>query len=287
MMLMLIIKCLKMKNDFKMNFTVLLSVYAKESPDFLLLALDSIWKNQSLRPTQIVLVKDGPLTNDLNDVIDIYKKKSPLKVISLEKNVGLGKALNIGLEKCDHDLVARMDTDDISLPDRFKIQIAEFKKDNKLSVVGGQVSEFKNNPLDIRSEKKVPLDSHLILEFAKKRNPLNHPSVMFRKNDIISVGSYQHCPYFEDYFLWCRLLKKGFKIKNVNNILLYFRIGNDMIGRRIGWSYVRKEINFFKNILELKFINRIQFLMLILIRIPFRLLPKKVLGFLYLKLLRK
>jgi len=270
-----------------MSFSVLSSVYIKENPISLKNALKSVF-NQTLPPAEYILVKDGILNQELDNIITIYKSKYPeiLKVVSIDKNVGLGKALNYGLQFCSYDLVARMDTDDICYSERFNKQVKFLEENQDISVVGGFIQEFNKKPGDLNQFRKLPIDSKELEEFSKYRNPLSHPSVMFRKKHVLSVGSYEDMPYFEDYYLWVKMLLKGYKIANINESILHFRIGNDMIGRRSGIQYIKKEFHFLKSIRALEFINFKEYYFSIITKIPLRLLPKPILLFIYKKILR-
>ncbi|MDR6923465.1 MULTISPECIES: glycosyltransferase [Chryseobacterium] len=270
-----------------MDFSVLISVYFKEKVEFLEKALDSILNN-SLQPSQIILVKDGKLTKELDECIEIYctKYSDLFTIVSLDANVGLGKALNAGLKHALYDIIARMDTDDICYQDRFKKQIEFLIKNPSISVIGTGIQEFNLIPGDLNQFRNLPVNSEDLLKFSKFRNPLNHPTVMFRKKAVIEAGSYQDMPLFEDYYLWVRMLHKGFKIANISEPLLHFRIGNNMIGRRSGWSYLKKELAFLSKIREINYINRKEFLVSGIVKLPLRILPKSILTFLYKKLLR-
>lgn len=164
-----------------MKFTVLMSVYYKEKPEYLQLALESVI-NQTVKPNEIVLVEDGKLTEELQAVITKYQQNYPdiFKTYALQQNQGLGKALNFGMKKCSNELIARMDTDDIAELNRFELQIKEFKQDKELMLCGGQIAEFADNPTEITSYRSVPLKHNAILNFAKKRNPFNHMTVMLK-----------------------------------------------------------------------------------------------------------
>ena len=182
-----------------MKFSVLLSIYYKESPIYFRESLNSIL-SQTLRPSEIILVEDGLLTEELDNEINRYLDLHPhLKIIPLSTNQGLGKALNEGLKHCSYDIVARMDTDDIAKPDRFEKQLAIFEKYSDIDVVGADISEVKS----VRKLPELPDD---IRQFAKRRNPINHPVVMFRKSAVLAAGGYRHFPLFEDYYLWIRML---------------------------------------------------------------------------------
>ena len=270
-----------------MKFSVLMSVYYKEKGEYFKQSIESVLNN-SLMPDQIVIVKDGQLTPELNQIIDYYDSSflHLFTVIQLDENVGLGKALNIGLEYVKHSIVARMDTDDICYEHRFRTQINFLIDNPDISVLGTAVQEFNINIGDLNQSRILPETTEELKKFSKFRNPLNHPTVMFKKKDIISSGSYQDMPLFEDYYLWVRVLSKKFNIANISEPLLHFRIGNDMIGRRSGWSYLNKEIVFLRKIKKIGFLSNKDYIISILIKLPLRLLPKSLLTFFYKKLLR-
>ena len=181
-------------------FSVLLSVYYKESPLFLGQCIDSLLCQTKL-PGEIVLVKDGPLTELLNDVIDEYLKiTSIIKVVELSANQGLGNALNAGMEFCTFSLIARMDTDDIAKSNRFERQLDIFEKYSEIDVVGAWIDEFEGDVSHVISTRKLPEWHDEIVHFAKLRNPINHPVVMFKKEAVLAAGGYQHFPFFEDYY---------------------------------------------------------------------------------------
>ncbi|MDE6859042.1 MAG: glycosyltransferase [Duncaniella sp.] len=226
-----------------MPFSVLISIYAKEQPAFFKESLDSIL-NQSCRPNEIVLIKDGPLTKDLETIITEYRDNPIIKIISLPQNQGLGKALNIGLNHCSYDLVARMDTDDISKPNRFERQIDYMVNHPEIAVCGSWIEEFEDSTDNVLSVKKVPQTHEEISRYIKSRNPLNHPSVIFRKSAVQSVGGYKHFPLFEDWYLWARMFANGAQFANIQESLLYFRTSKDMYKRRGGLKYAKDSAKF-------------------------------------------
>lgn len=221
-----------------MKYSVLMSIYYKEKPQNLIESIESMI-NQSIKPNQIVIVKDGPLTEELDNVLKLYKQKygKILDYIELKNNVGLGPALNIGLRKCKNELIARMDTDDISLPDRCEKQLQRFKEDNDLAIIGSAVDEFINSVQNIVSSRKVPRTTEEIMKFAAKRNPFNHPSVMFKKSVIQECGGYKEFLLYEDYDLWLRVLKNGFKCENIEESLVLMRTDDSLYKRRGGVKY--------------------------------------------------
>ena len=265
-----------------------MSVYYKEKPEYLQLALESVI-NQTVKPNEIVLVQDGKLTNELQAVITEYLQKYPdiFKTCALQQNRGLGKALNFGMKKCSNELIARMDTDDIAELNRFELQIKEFKQDKELMLCGGQIAEFADNPTEITSYRNVPLKNNEILNFAKKRNPFNHMTVMFKKQAVQSVGGYLDMPYFEDYWLWARMLKTGYKVKNINQVLVKVRAGQDMIARRGGLNYVKCIFKFEKALHSIGIINLAEMIGYITLRCMVSVMPESLRLMIYRWKLRK
>jgi len=270
------------------NFSVLMSVYAKERSEYLERALRSITDDQELLPSEIILVEDGPLTDELNDTIGKFalKHKDMLKIVKLDENRGLGNALKIGLMHCTNDIVARMDSDDISLPERFKIQY-EFFVEHNFDVVGANILEFYGNEDNIVGMRKVPEFHEDIVAYSKKRSPVNHPVVMFKKGSVLNAGSYEEIKGFEDYYLWIRMIRNGYLFYNIQRPLLKFRTSEEMIARRGSFNYLRTEVSFFKMLREIGYINAVEYLNVISIRALFRILPDNVRLFLYRKFLRK
>ena len=269
-----------------MMFSVLLSVYHKETTSFLRQSLDSIF-SQTRLPAEVVLVEDGPLTDELFAAIDEYVKQYDiLKVIPLPQNVGLGVALNEGLKYCTYELVARMDTDDIAKPDRFEKQLHVFENNPDVDVCSAWIEEFIDEPNNIVSIKKVPEKHWEIVKYAQKRCPVNHPVVMFRKSSVQIVGGYKHFPLLEDYYLWIRLMIDGAKFYNIQESLLYFRASSEMFARRGGWKYLMTEIRFQKLIHEMGFVTFGRLAVNSLIRLPVRLCPNKLREFMYTRMLR-
>lgn len=267
-----------------MNFSVLISIYIKENPTFLRQALNSVF-NQTLIPTEVILVKDGLLTRELDITINEYQNKySRLKVISLSENKGLGFALNEGLKHCSYEWVARMDTDDICFPDRFEKQIKIIKQYPEISFFGSTIAEFTDSIQDIVSYRNLP-ENHLdILEYAKTRCPLNHPTVLYKKDAVIASGGYREFP--EDYHLWIRALMKGYKFYNIQEPLLYFRTNLETIKRRGGWKYAIAEINHQNEFRKMGFISLPKMIKNASSRFIVRILPSKLRLQIYKRALR-
>lgn len=269
-----------------MNFSVLMSLYIKEDPKCLDACFDSIAK-QTLPANEIVIIYDGPITTDLEQVVMQWQKKLPLKVYKISENKGLSKALQFGIQHCQFDWIMRMDTDDICVPERFKKQVNYVLKHPETDVCGGQIMEFANhiNENDMLA-RQVPQSHDAILSYAKYRNPINHMTVFYKKEAVIDAGGYQYAPLYEDYDLWIRMLLKGYKFANLD-LLVYARTGKGMYQRRGGWQYAKNEVNMQIKFYNLKFINHFQFTRNILVRIPARILPNKLRKTLYEKLLRQ
>ena len=213
------------------KFSVLMSLYWKERPEFLRQSLDSVF-GQTLRADEVVLVEDGPLTPELDAVVKDYSARYPeLKVVPLQMNVGLGRALNEGLKYCTNELVARMDTDDVAKPDRFEIQVPFMESRPEVAVSGSWIDEFIGTSENVTSVKKLPENHGEIFKYGKTRCPMNHPAVIYRKHIIQQVGGYG--PFPEDYYLWGKLLVNGYKMHNIQESLLFFRSTPDVYKRHV------------------------------------------------------
>ena len=266
------------------NYSVLMSVYYKEHPDYL---RQSIY-DQTVPTDDFVLVCDGPLTPELDAVISSMQQQfgSRLHVCRLLKNGGLGKALNFGIGQCKNDLVARMDSDDVSRPDRCQRQLAIFQNHPEYSLVSGIVEEFSDTITNVSVRRIVPEHQDDIITFAKKRNPFNHPCIMYKKSAVQAVGSYQDFYLLEDYYLWIRMLQNGFIGYNLQEPLLWMRAGNDMYKRRGGWKYVQSQHNLFKYMAQTGFITGRQYQVQSVVRLIGAVVPNWLRAFLFKKILR-
>jgi glycosyltransferase involved in cell wall biosynthesis len=215
-----------------MNFSVLMSVYKNDRPEWFKQAIDSLL-NQTLPSDDIVIVADGPLTPQLDVVLHQYENEKSISLIRLRKNMGLGNALNVGIKQAKNELIARMDSDDIAVLNRFELQIAEFNKNPELDILGGQIAEFIDNPDEIIAYRKVPITHLEIKEFARRRSPFNHPTVMYKKSTIQKLGCYDISAIrIEDYDLWLRALSGGAVCANLDVVLLKYRSTIDAMKRR-------------------------------------------------------
>lgn len=269
-----------------MQYSVLMSVYAKENPDYLILSMDSMFK-QTVAPDEFVLVCDGPLTPELNAVVERFSQQYPssFQILRLERNQGLGLALQAGVNACRNNLIARMDSDDIAFPDRCERQLAVFEKD-AVDIVGGTVFEFDGVPSNIYARRITPETHGEILRFAAKRNPFNHPSVMFRKETIIAAGNYQDISLFEDYHLWLRVLRNGGQCYNIQEPLVNMRAGESLYARRGGVEYFRKLCCFEREKRRLGFSRGLTGAALFLLRSAVTLAPEWIRRAIYRNMLR-
>ena len=268
-----------------MKFSVLISVYKNDIPDYFNQAVSSIL-NQTLLPNEIVLVRDGNVGIELNKEIQsfINNKIVKVKYIELDENVGLGLALSIGMKHVSYDYVARMDSDDTSNPSRFEIQMKHLKEFPDISVLGSYIKEFSANKKE-RYIKKVPAKSRAIKSYSKYRNPVNHVSVILRKSSVEKAGGYESVPSYEDYYLWLKMIFLDLKIENIPISLVDVRT-TKQIARRRGWSIFRNDLYFFKKVYKEKYIKLHVFLVNLLIRFFVRIMPLSLTAFSY-KLIRK
>lgn len=272
------------------EFRVLISIYLKANNQHFIDAIESL-KKQTLLPNEFVIIFDGPISIELESTVEEFSNWAnengsiDVNLVRLPINVGLGLALNRGLLSCKNEIIARFDADDICVNTRFEKQYDYFITHN-VDVLGGFMEEFLNTPGDYSKLVKQPLEHSNIFKKSKYLNPISHPTVMFKKSEIVKHGSYLHMPLFEDYFLWIRLLNNGLKFANMNVVLVYFRVGDNMIGRRAGLNYFSKEFMFYKASLNLGYLNILQFLIIVCSKLLLRLLPSKVITFIYNKSVR-
>ena len=274
-------------NDLK--FSVLMSVYAKEQPEFLAAALKSNLDEQTLPPDELVLICDGPLTDGLDDVIRQFEERHPdvLRVFRLSENCGLGKALNYGLQQCRYDWIARSDSDDVCDSCRFEVQMNYLREHPDVDILGSFIDEFITDWKDSFRKKQMPLTHAEIVKMAKTRNPINHMTVVFRKSVVQKAGSYQHLPYMEDYFLWVRAICGGARLANVDQYLVHARVGNGMARRRGNRAQIasRRELNTY--MLQQGMIRRPDAAKNMAYITAFTYCPNRVRKFVYDKLLRR
>ena len=269
-----------------MTLSVLMSVYQKESPSFLCECLDSLVA-QTLTADEVVIVEDGPLGVELQNVIAAYSVRLGIVSVRLAVNVGLGESLRAGLQWCQGEFVARMDSDDICVPQRFELQIDFLKRNPRVDVVSGVWAEFDQDPSKPHSLRCLPATGEALLHYAKYRNPINHVTAVFRRAAVLAAGSYEPFPGFEDYHLWARMLMLGYSLYNLQNVVAYVRVGNGMHARRGGYDYFKREVKFQLFLHEIGLLNAIECTRNIVVRGPIRLAPNCIRGFCYKLLLRR
>jgi len=266
------------------KYSVLMSLYIKEKPEYLRLAIDSML-SQTVKPDEIVIVEDGPLNDALNAVLDEYAPY--ITRVRSEKNTGLGLALNLGLKACRNELVARMDTDDISKPNRCEKQIRKFEERPELAIVGAWVDEFITSPDEIVSTRVVPTDSDAIYNFAKKRSAFNHPVVMYRKSKVLEQGGYANLRRNQDVDLFGRMLYAGNKAENIGEALLWFRSNDDLAKRRKSWENTWSYIDTIRRFWKMGYSSFADFAIIAVAQTGMYLMPVKLQRLIYKKFLRK
>jgi glycosyltransferase involved in cell wall biosynthesis len=255
-------------------FSVLISIYYKEKSQWLREALDSVFE-QTVQPSEIVMVKDGPLTPELDAVLDEYAVKHPIfKFVINDKNLGLGLALRKGVEECSNEIIARMDTDDIIPRDRFEKELAAIEKG--CDVVSCWSVMFENEIKNQVALKTRPENHDDIVRLAHRRSPICHAGTMMRKSALLKAGNYEDCHYYEDYQLWVRMILSGAKFYNVQEVLYYVRTYGDLINRKGGWAYTRHELSVLHSFYKMGFYSFGELVRNSSIRICARMVPKSL-----------
>lgn len=265
------------------KYSVLMSLYKKENPEYLRIAIDSML-NQTVAPDEIVLVEDGPLTDELYAVLDDYPI---LHRIKNEKNLGLGLALNIGLKECRNELVARMDTDDCSKPERCEKQLQRFLEKPYLAIVGSHIDEFVDDISNVISQRIVPTTSEEIYKFAKKRSAFNHPAVMYSKTSVLENNGYADLKRNQDVDLFGRMQFNGYKAENIDEALLWFRSSDELAKRRKSWQNTWSYIATIRKFWKMGYSSFTDYAIVGIAQVGMFLLPTKVQSYVYKKFLRK
>ena len=270
------------------NYSVLMSVYRNEKPGVLQQSMQSIY-DQTVPTDDFVLVCDGPLTKRLDEVIGEMQKKfgKRLRIIRQAENHGLGYCLRIGIPECKNDLVARMDSDDISRKDRCEKELEIFSKHPEISAVGGLVGEFTVTIKEVKSIRRVPETNSEIIKFSKWRSPMNHPSVMFRKKDVLAVGNYPEVRNCQDWYLWTNMLMNGYQLYNVQEILVFMREDRTTFKRRAGWRYFKIQRKLFRNMRKRKYMSLPQYMIVVPVRFCSAMAPNGLRQKLFEKFMRE
>lgn len=271
-----------------MPFSVCMSVYRNDKPEFFLTAVRSVFK-QTVPPNEIIIVVDGPVPTEIDEALEVLSSEIPiLRVIRLEQNMGHAIARQTGLEAATNNLCAVMDSDDISVHDRFEKQLNAFEQYPEVSVVGGLIKEFIGSPDNVVGTRIVPENDTDIRKYMKSRCPMNLVTVMVKKNDVMEVGGYQDWYCEEDYYLWIRLAQRGYKFYNIQENLVYVRVGEEMYQRRGGWKYFKSEAKLQRYMMKHSLISFPKYIINILLRFVVQVaMPNQLRGFVFQKFFRK
>ncbi len=269
-------------------FSIAMSVYHKDNAINFSRALQSITEEQTVMPSEIVLVCDGPLNKELDSVIETYQGRYRIfKIIRLSQNKGLGNALKLAVENSSNELIARMDSDDISVSDRFEQQLSFFIEHPEIDIVGGDITEFIGEESNIVGKREVPSSDLEIREYMKTRAAFNHVTVMYKKSAVVAAGGYQDWFWNEDYYLWIRMQLNNAAFANTGTVLVNVRVGEEMYQRRGGMKYFRSEYGLQKIMLNKKMISLPVFIVNVVKRVIVQmLLPNKVRGWVFKKFAR-
>ena len=267
------------------NFSLLLCTYKNDNPLHLKECLDSIVAG-TVYPSEIVIVKDGPLTDELEAVLRNFNFPNKMNIVALPRNMTLGVARAEGTKAASHNCIALMDSDDIIVPDRFEKQLAAIEKNPDINIIGGQIAEFNEVKSQAHASRQVPVNHEDILVYVKKRNPFNAMTDMFKKDLALESGNFRYFPGFEDYDLWARMIRNGAVCRNCPEVLVYARTGSGMYSRRRGVGYIRQEWRMQRLLRNLRITTAAQFLTNALKRIPLRLLPGFLIKRIYTKYFR-
>lgn len=257
-------------------FSVLLPVYAGDAPEHVRRAFESATREQTLPPAEVVLVRDGPVPDPLERELDRIAADSPVPVrrVDLPRNVGLATALQRGLAECSHEIVARVDADDVCEPQRFAVQVPMVA--GGLDLVGSAVAEFAADENLIEAIRRRPTGAEEIRRFAAYHNPFNHPSVVYRRAAVLAAGGYQEVPLMEDYWLWARMIMGGAAVANVEEPLVRYRAGSGLYERRGGLRAIRSDWDFQRKAHAIGLTTRVQMLRNLAQRFVYRIVPDGV-----------
>lgn len=257
------------------SFSVLMACYAGDLPEQLEASLASVSSAQTRRPDEVVLVVDGPVPADVDAAIARAVAASPVEVVvhRLPVNGGLGPALNAGLARCRHEIVARQDADDVSVPERFARQVPLVE--GGADLVGSALREFADDPAaEDGILRTPPLRPEAIVRSARFHQPVFHPTVVYRRSAVLAVGGYEHVAWLEDYWLFARMIHAGARVENVAEPLVRYRVGGGAYSRRGGTSVLRSEVDLQRRFRRLGFTSRGQFARNLAVRGGYRLVPE-------------
>ena len=269
----------------KNKCSVLMCVYAGDEAEYFTQAAESMLK-QTMGLDDLVIVVDGPIGRELDAAIKKLERENRkiVQVVRLAKNVGIGAANNEGLKHCKHDLIAKMDADDIAVPERLEWQLSEFEKDPELVLLGGQLAEFDGDLTNVVSHRWVPTDQAGIRKFAKRRSPFNNQTVMYRKEVVLAAGGYPSLNRAEDYYLFARIIKDGRKVRNLGQVLVYFRLDEKALLRRKTWEHTKETILARNEIRRLGLANYWDLFLVAMAQMLIFIMPRKFTKYFYRRL---
>lgn len=273
-----------MNNDF----SVAMGVYHGDNPEYIRIAVKSIYDNQTVKPDEIVIVVDGPIPESIESVISELQEGRPVRIVRFKENKGHAAARQAGLDAASNNLVAIMDADDISLPDRFERQLKALREHPQVAVVGGQIKEFIDDPNNVVGDRIVPISDSDIKTYLKSRCPMNLVTVMYRRDAVLDAGGFMDWYCEEDYYLWIRLAEKGHRFFNIAENMVNVRVGKEMYQRRGGWKYFKSEARLQSYMLKHGIISAPRYVYNTLGRFVIQVaMPNKLRGFVFQKLFRK
>jgi glycosyltransferase involved in cell wall biosynthesis len=253
-------------------FSLLLSVWDGDRPDYLRRAFRSATDDQTVRPDQVIIVRDGPVRDELAACLDELQAASPAPVtfVPLERNGGLGPALDQGLAASWFDVVARMDADDVALPLRFEVQLPLMAE---ADIVGAGLLEFTGDTDHLVGQRVPPIGTEQIRRYARMHDPFNHPTVVYRRAAVLAAGGYGDLPLMEDYALFARMIDNGARVVNVAEPLVFYRVGAEAYKRRGGTGLLRSELRLQREFRRTGFTSRAEYLRNVAIRGGYRMVP--------------
>lgn len=255
-------------------FVLLITVYGGDHTEYVQAAFRSAVHDQTRRPSQVVLIQDGPVSVELSHLLVQLIADSPVEVtfLRLRQNRGLGPALDAGLRACRHDIVARMDADDIAVPHRFETQLPLIEAGADL--VGAALLEFRTGIDDVVGLRTPPREPEDIARYSRLHDPFNHPTVIYRRSAVLAVGGYGgDLPLMEDYWLFTRMIANGAKVVNLEEPLVYYRVGDGAYSRRGGRALLRSELRLQRELRRCGFTTPTQYARNVIIRGGYRLVP--------------
>ncbi|WP_421751982.1 glycosyltransferase [Croceimicrobium sp.] len=264
-------------------FSVILPFYRGDQPEHLNAAIQSL-VDQSLRAEEIVLIQDGPVPSVLSELVAKWQVEYPeIKSVILEENQGLSQALNAGIKAAKHEWLARMDADDICLPDRFEKQWALIEEQPELTLLGSWIEEYDEQMEKSMAIRRLPEKHAEILHYARWRCPFNHMTVMYRKSVLMALGMYSdYGAVGDDYELWARFLMKGYRSANIQEVLVKARTGKAMFAkRRRGWKYLKNELQEIRDLYRLGLLKPWHFVFHITLKSIVRLAPPFMVRWIY------